>query len=1323
MGLDPSHLDGRALANQMTVQDEDLERRRYKAPYSNHRPIPTIQKYQQEKEKRQAKAGAGDGYPPPKGQEGEQEDTDTANRYLYSREHSDVDSDNSDLDNPAHEKKDRTQHFKKKLVGGGAHDPSDLMNDTSEAPIQDQDPKQRRKALGKRQRKGERAYREVTDPVTHLPVRIHDLQPGDLKRVPENLGPPGSESRSATGLQNKRKTDDMLAEETEESGRHHAALENLFPPPDFDEIKNRLNKIQKLGITIGVVAVFVAIGAYKAMGAFFFARNDARPGVSWSFLWPYISSGFGTISLLALTVAVIFWIQKWTDRQVNRLWEEEIWHADKHTAKDHDGKEETTQWLNNILTSLWPLVNPDLFVSLADTVEDVMQASLPSVVRMVSIEDIGQGSESMRILGVRWLPTGAAARSVGADGKLSSRPQEEQHNDRSVPGEWQVDENASPEQAQNQDQTLDNAQGPKKNREQEESDDKQIAEGMEAEEGDFINIEVAFAYRTRSTSKKFKDRAKHAHLYISFYLPGNIKIPVYVDLRGFVGIMRCRLQLTPDPPFFALCTFTLLGQPNVDVACTPLTRKGLNIMNLPVISHFVQTAVDAAVAEYVAPKSMTINLQDMIAGEDFKKDTRARGVIVAKIKRAFDFKEGDPAIPMIREGSADPYVSVGWAKFVKPLWSTRVILSEMHPHWEETAFILVTPDELNVDERLRVQLWDSDRFTADDDLGRIEMDLKELIRNKETRGRMSDRVDGFKALHAGEGLPGKLEWSVGYFPKAHIVEEQLKRQTEEPEIRSRDALEKMVEESANRKLREAKKDESRETEQLKLQQYKEVEDAMIISAPPLHDYPSGILAIQIHEATGLEVRAHHNAARYNDDPEPSGFEEQGDELPSCYCNIILNHQKIYRTRVKPKNAKPFFNAGTERFVRDWRTAEVYVTVRDARVHEDDPVMGIVRLPLIDIMKKRSQVNNTYPLYGGVGYGRIRISMVFRSVESQLPKELLGWDWGTLVIDPRITSSTSFPSDLQSCRLKVQTAITVAHMKAHKDEHAWAGRHNNGIHLGVRRRYASCLIIQFRKDASLRDKTAAFAVLWLCEIPDNEDVSLSLPVWKGDLKRATTCKLDSYGDKMGEINIKLKFCRGLSRYHKRLAKHDKHLADVMEVVETARFQMTNSEADDPGAVKNKNAKNGDGKARGLQDSTGANNGSCPHAEGDSSDHSSSSDSSSSDSDSSSTTTESLSHRERIKRKLSHHRHSSISKLTTGTSEDKTQRGENGSRNVVDSYHEYREHSKQINRRHRGVMQFKSARTMWWMKHKAEHLQDKVQGIFEHHERATGIESEA
>lgn len=121
-----------------------------------------------------------------------------------------------------------------------------------------------------------------------------------------------------------------------------------------------------------------------------------------------------------------------------------------------------------------------------------------------------------------------------------------------------------------------------------------------------------------------------------------------------------RLQLTPDPPFFSLCTLTFLGQPKVDITCIPLTRQGLNVMDIPLISNFVQSSVDAAMAEYVAPKSLTLDIKDMLVGDDFKKDTVARGVIVINIKRAFDFKEGDMGIPIIKDGSADPYVSVGW---------------------------------------------------------------------------------------------------------------------------------------------------------------------------------------------------------------------------------------------------------------------------------------------------------------------------------------------------------------------------------------------------------------------------------------------------------------------------------------------------------------------------------------------------------------------------------------------------------------------------------------------------------------------------------------
>ena len=37
---------------------------------------------------------------------------------------------------------------------------------------------------------------------------------------------------------------------------------------------------------------------------------------------------------------------------------------------------------------------------------------------MVSIDDMGQGNESIRILGIRWLPTGNASKSVDTDGKV-----------------------------------------------------------------------------------------------------------------------------------------------------------------------------------------------------------------------------------------------------------------------------------------------------------------------------------------------------------------------------------------------------------------------------------------------------------------------------------------------------------------------------------------------------------------------------------------------------------------------------------------------------------------------------------------------------------------------------------------------------------------------------------------------------------------------------------------------------------------------------------------------------------------------------------------
>src|SRR5690606_15648121 len=188
-----------------------------------------------------------------------------------------------------------------------------------------------------------------------------------------------------------------------------------------------------------------------------------------------------------------------------------------------------------------------------------------------------------------------------------------------------------------------------------------------------------------------------------------------------------------------------------------------NVMNLPVISKFIQASIDAAMAEYVAPKSMTMDLKEMLMGEDFKWDTSARGVIVFHILKAEDVKQGDSkakqavekAIRTVRrqtgEDGGDNYVSVSWSKLGKTLWSTRIIKGPLEPHWDERGIVLVTPEEINARESLKVQVWDSDRLTADDHIGTVEVELKELFQNP---CQMQERKDKLMNEEADEEMPG-----------------------------------------------------------------------------------------------------------------------------------------------------------------------------------------------------------------------------------------------------------------------------------------------------------------------------------------------------------------------------------------------------------------------------------------------------------------------------------------------------------------------------------------------------------------------------------------
>lgn len=105
-------------------------------------------------------------------------------------------------------------------------------------------------------------------------------------------------------------------------------------------------------------------------------------------------------------------------------------------------------------------------------------------------------------------------------------------------------------------------------------------------------------------------------------------------------------------------------------------------------------------------------------------ETKALGVFVIHIKYAEDLSAQD------RNGRSDPYIVLAYSKvrliiamgqsllttvlkFGKPLYSTRIITGDLNPVFEETAFMLVTQDEVKADERLAAMLWDSDRWSAE----------------------------------------------------------------------------------------------------------------------------------------------------------------------------------------------------------------------------------------------------------------------------------------------------------------------------------------------------------------------------------------------------------------------------------------------------------------------------------------------------------------------------------------------------------------------------------------------------------------------------------
>jgi hypothetical protein len=200
-------------------------------------------------------------------------------------------------------------------------------------------------------------------------------------------------------------------------------------------------------------------------------------------------------------------------------------------------------------------------------------------------------------------------------------------------------------------------------------------------------------------------------------------------------------------------------------------------------------------------------------------------------------------------------------------------------------------------------------------------------------------------------------------------------------------------------------------------------------------------------------------------------------------------------------------------------------------------------------------------------------MIFRSIELQAPRELLVWEYGTLQITHTINSD-DLPDYYKGLGLKLHTSVQSDEMRVQID--GWSGNQGQPVELAVQQRYCSNLVVEFQENNRIHHHIPTFAIMWLKDIPDDEEKTMTLPVWKGNLKRAeANCEREN-GAKLGHIEVRLRFRPGISEHHKKLASKDRNLEDVMEVLGIANDEKIKISLEDAAfESQNSNSNHADG----------------------------------------------------------------------------------------------------------------------------------------------------
>lgn len=330
----------------------------------------------------------------------------------------------------------------------------------------------------------------------------------------------------------------------------------------------------------------------------------------------------------------------------------------------------------------------------------------------------------------------------------------------------------------------------------------------------------------------------------------------------------------------------------------------------------------------------------------------------------------------------------------------------------------------------------------------------------------------------------------------------------------------------------------------------------------------------------------------------------------------------------------------------------------------------------------------FPIEHGVGYGSVRVSVLFRPVRASLPRNLLGFDSGTLHIRKvEFDGNDEHVAELKKCKLSLSTpsdSDTLSKKDANdsQDGVEWA---EESVELVVRERYSKSLSVVF-KSTGMRSEKKAMAVLWMQDVVDNEDKVVEVPLWKTDdfdrLKQnyvPLNGNLDMWEsgkekmERIGTLRLDLTFSPGIKDGHgKGTDTHDSATKRVRDEVDRR-------------------------EAGGLGDKVGEHAGEDGVAvQGENTE---------------------------VDQENAEVQQTEESENSSGSSSEESDGGDvSEGKGILKKLRKKKRHATELHRAHKGVMQVKPARTAEWLKDNVEEAGHKIKDRFTMHAREPDVETE-